>query len=273
MSINRVIKALGLSKSSVYYRNKAYPKRKPTRRKQLPLRAQRLIRVIAKKKPTYGVPRVRAILKREFGLEPTKYMVHRYMKEMGILIKSNRTRGQGREHTGTISVSKINTRWASDITSIKCWNGEKLRVAVVMDCCDRSIISWIAAKRIQACDIELMVQDALINRFGDCLPEEGQLQFLTDNGPEFIEKQLNRNLKNWNIESCHTPTYSPQSNGMVEAFNGTFKRDYVYENCLYSAEHVKSMIPEWIEDYNNYAPHSALEMKTPIEFYNLKMAA
>ncbi|GGZ39000.1 hypothetical protein GCM10007049_35380 [Echinicola pacifica] len=36
-------------------------------------------------------------------------------------------------HTGQIAVEVSNTPWASDITSIKCWNGEKLRVAFVMD--------------------------------------------------------------------------------------------------------------------------------------------
>ncbi|WP_338226534.1 DDE-type integrase/transposase/recombinase, partial [Algoriphagus confluentis] len=102
-----------------------------------------------------------------------------------------------------------------------------LRVAFLMDCCDRSIIAWRAGKHMQAIDIELMVQEALYSRFGENLPPTGQLQFLHDNGPEFIEKNLKKSLKSWNIDDCNTPTYSPQSNGMCEALNATFKRDYV----------------------------------------------
>ena len=49
---------------------------------------------------------------------------------------------------------------------------------------------------------------------------------------------------------------------MAEAFVGTFKRDYVYVNDCFSAKVVSKMIPEWIEDYNNNAPHSALGMKS-----------
>ena len=60
---------------------------------------------------------------------------------------------------------------------------------------------------------------------------------------------------------------------MVEAFNGTFKRDDVYENCLESANQVAAMIPKWIREYNEYAPHSALEMQTPAEYFKLKQAA
>ncbi|WP_052308742.1 DDE-type integrase/transposase/recombinase [Echinicola pacifica] len=80
-----------------------------------------------------------------------------------------------RPHTGQIAVEVSNTRWASDITSIKCWNGEKLRVAFVMDCCDRSIIAWRASKHMQAVDIEVLVQEALHRRFGEKLPPLGPL--------------------------------------------------------------------------------------------------
>jgi len=60
---------------------------------------------------------------------------------------------------------------------------------------------------------------------------------------------------------------------MCEAFNGTFKRDYIYQNCLGSEEEVREMIHEWVKDYNTFAPHSALGMKSPTEFFNLKIAA
>jgi len=48
---------------------------------------------------------------------------------------------------------------------------------------------------MQACDIKMMLQDALFNRFGDHLPKPDQLQFLHDNGSEYIEKELKKNLK------------------------------------------------------------------------------
>ena len=75
----------------------------------------------------------------------------------------------------------LNPNTPSDITSIKCWNGEKMRLAIIIDCCDRSIIAWKIGKHMQASDIELLVQDALYERFGEELPEKGKLQFLHDN--------------------------------------------------------------------------------------------
>ena len=271
--MNRIIKTLGVAKSSVYYKAKPYPERKRTARKELCEQMKMAVLEITAKKSTYGVPRVKALLKRDYGLNVTKYMVHRYMKEEGLLITRHRTRGSSRTHTGQIAVENPNMRWASDITSIKCWNGEKLRVAFLLDCCDRSIIAWKAGKHMQAVDIELMVQEALHTRFGEDLPAEEKLQFLHDNGPEFIEKKLKASLKSWNIVDCNTPTYSPESNGMCEAFNATFKRDYVYESCLDNPQTVLKQIQKWMNEYNTYAPHSTLEMKTPNEFYNFKIAA
>jgi putative transposase len=66
-----------------------------------------------------------------------------------------------------------------------------------------------------------------------------------------------------------TPTYSRQSNGICEAFNGTIKRNYIYQSCIENEQEVREMIRAAIVDYNAYAPNSALGMKSPWDFFNL----
>src|SRR2546425_355758 len=66
---------------------------------------------------------------------------------------------------------------------------------------------------------------------------------------------------------CHARRRSPESNGLAEAFFGSFKRDYVYQACLETFEEVARQLPAWIEHYNREAPHSALGMQSPAEFY------
>jgi transposase InsO family protein len=63
-----------------------------------------------------------------------------------------------------------------------------------------------------------------------------------------------------------TPAYSPESNGMAEAFVNTIKRDYVPGADLSDAETVIRQVPGWIDDYNRLAPHSSLGMLSPMEF-------
>jgi putative transposase len=57
-----------------------------------------------------------------------------------------------------------------------------------------------------------------------------------------------------------TPAYSPQSNGITEAFVKTLKRDYVWLSDIKNAKTVMDQLPNWIEDYNERAPHKALKM-------------
>jgi len=68
------------------------------------------------------------------------------------------------------------------------------------------------------------------------------------------------------FEVCTTPAYSPESNGMAEAFVKTFKRDYIYPARLESAGKVIKMLAEFFEDYNENAPHKGLKLKSPREY-------
>ena len=54
--------------------------RERTYRKHPPEAVKSAILEVTGKKSTYGVPRVKAILKRDYQLELSKYMVHRLMK-------------------------------------------------------------------------------------------------------------------------------------------------------------------------------------------------
>lgn len=271
MSQNRILKLFGISKGAAYYKKKGYPKtRKSAASKDEAALA--VVKKISFQRPTYGLLRVRAIAKRDFGLHLTKYKAYRLMKENGLLLRHKGSPRPNRKHTGKVMVSKPNTRWASDLTQIRLWDGTRLRFTYILDCCDRSILAYRLDRIMWAVDIEQMLQEALLNRFGQ-LPAPRPLEFLHDNGPEYREHAFQKQLKAWNIVNCNTPTYSPQSNGMCEAFNGTFKRDYVYQYCLESEEEVRKMLGQWVKDYNTFAPHSALGMKSPQEFFNLHSAA
>ena len=63
--------------------------------------------------------------------------------------------------------------------------------------------------------------------------------------------------------------YTPESNGMLEAFVATIQRDYVYTSDCRDALTVMKLLKKWIGYYNNVAPHSGLGMKSPLEYRKL----
>lgn len=70
---------------------------------------------------------------------------------------------------------------------------------------------------------------------------------------------------NW-ADVCTTRPYSPESNGMAEAFVKTFKRDYVWLGDLSCSASVFRQLPLWFDDYNENAPHKGLKMLSPRQF-------
>lgn len=272
MSQNRIHGLFGTSKGTLYYKKKGYPVGRKSHKERPPEQVS-VVRKICGDRPTYGVPRVRRIAERDYGEKMSYHRVYSIMEEEGLLISKTLGQQSRREHTGKISVEEPNTRWASDITSIKLWDGLKARFTYVLDCCDRSIIAWRLGLRMQAVDIEQMIEEAILTRFSKDQIRAPGLEFLHDNGPEYVEKVFRKRLLEWDVVDCHTPSYSPESNGICEAFNGTFKRDYVYQGYLDNIDELRKQIEKWVADYNTFAPHSALGMKTPAEFFKLRQAA
>ncbi len=260
--IGVVCQALEKPRSWIYYRRRI-PKGRNFRRPEL----EGPVREILKGRPaTYGYRRVHAMLLRE-GIVCNPKTIWAILRRKGWLSTSRkRTMRPGRSHDGQVAVLEPNRRWASDFTWIRAWNGEKGRLAVIIDCADRMILAWRFQPHINTESMCEMVREAMFRRFGENRMLGKGIEFLTDNGTEF-KKKFQRFLTSMGLVPCHTPCRSPESNGVVESFFGTLKRDYVYQSCLETRTEVQRQIPGWITDYNEVGPHSALEMRAPERFY------
>lgn len=224
-------------------------------------------RLLSASPASYGYRRLHALLKRH-GLRCNPKTVWRVLRRRGWLATGRRSRVRdGRRHEGQVRVAEPNRRWASDITGIRAWDGQKWRLAIMIDCADRMVLAWRFAKRITAEDLAKMLREAVFRRFGEARTRAQGIEFLSDNGPEYTSHRFRPFVRAMGLIPCHTPRRSPESNGLAEAFFGSFKRDYVYQACLETVEVVGRQIPAWIDHYNQQAPHSALGMQSPAEFY------
>lgn len=229
------------------------------------------IRALIADLPTYGYRRVHALLRRqaeESGRSaPNPKRVYRVMKLHGLLLQRHSGRGEERRHDGRIAVDTRNTRWCSDGLEIGCDNGEKVRVAFALDCCDREAMSYVATTSgITAEDVRDLMVATVEHRFGQVNRAPSEIEWLTDNGSCYTAHDTRRFARDIGLIPKTTPVESPQSNGMAEAFVRTLKRDYVRVSPKPDARAVFDQLPVWIDHYNRVHPHRALGYRSPREF-------
>ena len=102
-------------------------------------------------------------------------------------------------------------------------------------------------------------------------------RILTDNGKEFTDRLFNCNSRSptgehmfdqlcaaLDIEHRLTPPRSPQTNGMVERFNGRIS-DILKTQHFISGEELEQTLYRYVKLYNQHLPQSVLGCKTPVE--------
>lgn len=224
------------------------------------------IKAEAAERPTYGYRRMAARLTRARPSEPVNHKrAYRVMKVAGLLLPRYTGR-VGRVHDGTVETTHSDMRWCSDAFEIRCWNGERVHVAFSLDCCDREAIAWVAGREhLIGADIKNLMALSIERRFGATTTPH-RIEWLSDNGPPYTAYFTRLFGKVHGLDVCTTPAYSPESNGMAEAFVKTFKRDYVYLGDVTSAEAVLRQLPRWFADYNENHPHKGLKLLSPNQF-------
>jgi putative transposase len=229
------------------------------------------IRLLVADLPTYGYRRVHALLRRvaeKTGrAAPNPKRVYRVMKVHGLLLQRDGEQREKRRHDGRVAVDRRNTRWCSDGLEIACGNGEKVRVAFALDCCDREAMGHVATTGgITAENVQDLMVATVEHRFGSVnrLPEP--IEWLSDNGSCYTARDTRAFARDIGLMPRTTPVSSPQSNGMAEAFVRTLKRDYVRVSPTPDAQTVIEQLPSWLAHYNDVHPHRALGYRSPREY-------
>src|SRR5262249_24754405 len=167
--------------------------------------------------PTSGSRRIHALLRRQrrqqSGALVNVKRVYRVMKAHGLLLQRHTGSGEERRHDGRIAVERPDTRWCSDGFEIGCDNGEKVRIAFTLDCCDREAISWVATTGgIHSSDIRDLMIESVERRFGLVNKLPRPIEWLSDNGSPYTAGQTRALARKIGLVLCTTPIQSLQSN-------------------------------------------------------------
>lgn len=268
--MKRVAEAAGISRSQLSLRIKEPLQGRKSYVMQEDTDLLPLIMAIVDERPTYGYRRICAMLNRklkERGRPKVNHKrIYRIMRQNDLLLSRHTGKRTERSHTGKVSTKASNQRWCSDSFEFLCDDGKRVRVVFAIDAHDREIISYIATTGgITSQHVQDLMLECVEKRFASHSAPH-QIEWINDNGSCYTARETREFAGYLNLNVCYTPVRSPESNGMSEAFVKTIKRDYVYVNARQTADCAMQMLPVWIEDYNDKAPHKSLGMLSPREF-------
>jgi transposase InsO family protein len=91
---------------------------------------------------------------------------------------------------------------------------------------------------------------------------------LTDNGNCYRSRALRDVLEGAGVSHKRTKPYRPQTNGKVERFNLTLKREWAYAGVYRSNQARLQMLGTWLHHYNQHRPHMAHDGGPPMSAVN-----
>jgi transposase InsO family protein len=94
---------------------------------------------------------------------------------------------------------------------------------------------------------------------------------MTDNGSAYRSKKFAKLLRRLKIRHLRTRPYTPRTNGKAERFIQTLLREWAYAYCYPNSDARTQELPFWIEHYNFYRPHSAINHQPPASRLGFKM--
>jgi putative transposase len=80
----------------------------------------------------------------------------------------------------------------------------------------------------------------------------------SDNGPEFVAKDLRKWLADTGAKTLYIEPGSPWENGYCESFNSKLRDEFLNGEIFYSLKEVQVLAERWRVHYNTVRPHSSL---------------
>jgi transposase InsO family protein len=182
--------------------------------------------------------------------------VYRVLKAAGRL--DRRWFSPSKKGTGFVQPLLAHAHWHVDVSYINV-SGTFYYLTSVLDGFSRAIVHWEIRESMTERDVETIVQRGL-ERYPDTKP-----RIISDNGPQFIARDFKEFIRVAGITHVRTSPYYPQSNGKLERWHGSLKRECVRPAAPSSLDEARQRIASYVEHYNTVRLHSALGYVTPMD--------
>ena len=106
-------------------------------------------------------------------------------------------------------------------------------------------------------DVEVIIQRAR-EKFPDAKP-----RVISDNGPQFVAKDFKAFIRICGMTHVRTSPFYPQSNGKIERWHGSVKRECIRPGTPLSLGDGRKMVKRFVEYYNSVRLHSSIGYVAP----------
>jgi transposase InsO family protein len=182
--------------------------------------------------------------------------VYRVLKTAGRLDRRNWAKSK--KGTGFVQPLQPHEHWHVDISYLNI-GGTFYYLCSLLDGYSRAIVHWEIRETMKEQDVETIAQRAL-EAYPDARP-----RIISDNGPQFIAKEFKQFVRTCGLTHVKTSSHYPQSNGKLERWHGSLKRECVRPAGLESLEEARRKVAAYVKHYNEVRLHSALGYVTPLD--------
>jgi putative transposase len=258
LPVIRQAKALGVSRSSVYYMPRPVPAED--------LKLMRRLDELHLDHPFAGARMLRDLLRRA-GVTVGRRHVSTLMKRMGIeaIYRRPKTSKPAPGHKiypyllRGVKIERPNQVWATDISYIPMRRGFVYLVAVV-DVFTRRVLSHRVSITMEA--------EFCVEALREALAKYGKPEiFNTDQGSQFTSIDFTGVLLDAKVSISMDGKGAWRDNVFVERLWRSVKYEEVYLRAYESVSEARSSLGRYLVFYNERRPHSSLDGRTPDEAY------
>ena len=162
-----------------------------------------------------------------------------------------------------LAVSGPNEVWIIDLTYIRTEEGFMF-LALVTDKGSRKIVGYHCAENLETKGCVRALRMALAE-----LPAEARPIHHSDRGTQYCSREYGNVLAERGLPISMTETNHCAENAMAERMNGILKGEYGLGGRLESKAQARRAVSQAIQIYNERRPHTALELRTPVQAHQL----
>lgn len=203
-----------------------------------------------------GYRRLTYMLMDEDVVAASPTSVYRVLKLAGAFERWNSS--PSKKGAGFQQPLKPHEHWHVDISYVNVC-GTFYYLIGVLDGASRYIVHWELRESMREADVEVTLQ-----RAREAFPGE-QPRIISDNGPQFIAKDFKEFIRVCGMTHVRTSPYYPQSNGKIERWHGSLKRECLRPSVPLSLSQARETVDRFVAHYNHQRLHSAIGYVAPAD--------